>query len=117
MNALPKSEILRFTEKAIHLARRTVSRYSSKFSRHRYTLPQHVGLLCLKVWKNTTYRGLLDELIEMPPIRRVLGLAERPVPSTLCKAFDRLDTAVWRVLLALAATYLPTNGVVGVGAL
>jgi len=73
MKSLPKSQILRFTEKAIHLARRAVSRYSSKFSKHRYTLPQHVVLLCLKVRKNTTYRGLLDELIEMPRIRRVLG--------------------------------------------
>jgi len=50
MKTLPKSQILRFTEKAIHLARRAVSRYSSKFSKHRYTLPQHVVLLlCLKV--------------------------------------------------------------------
>jgi len=104
MKALPKSQILRFAEKAIHLARRAVSRYSSKFSKHRYTLPQHVVLLCLKVRKNTTYRGLLDELIEMPRIRRVLELAELPAPSTLCKAFDRLDMAVWRVLLTLSDT-------------
>jgi IS5 family transposase len=116
MKALPKSQILQFTEKAIHLARRAVSRYSSKFSKHRYTLPQHVVLLCLKVRKNTTYRGLLDELIEMPRIRRVLELAELPTPSTLCKAFNRLDMAVWRVMLTLSATLLPTNGVVGVDA-
>jgi len=116
MKALPKSQILRFTEKAIHLARRAVSRYSSKFSKHRYTLPQHVVLLCLKVRKNTTYRGLLDELIEMPRIRRALGLAELPTPSTLCKAFNRLDMAVWRVILALSTVLLPTSGVVGVDA-
>ena len=114
MKALPKSQILRFTEKAIHLARRAVSRYSSKFSKHRYTLPQHVVLLCLKVRKDTTYRGLLDELIEMPRIRRVLGLAELPSPLTLCKAFTRLDMAVWRVLLILSAALLPTSRVVGV---
>jgi len=92
------------------------SRYSSKFSKHRYTLPQHVVLLCLKVRKNTTYRGLLDELIEMPRIRRVLGLAELPTASTLCKSFSRLDMAVWRVILTLSATLLPTSGVVGVDA-
>ncbi len=61
MKALPKSQILRSTAKAIHLARRAVFRYSSKLSKHHYTLPQHVGLLCLKVRKNTTYRGLLDD--------------------------------------------------------
>jgi len=53
MKTLPKSQILRFTEKAIHLARRAVSRYSSKFSKHRYTLPQHVVLLCLKKFGRT----------------------------------------------------------------
>jgi len=116
MKTLPKSQILRFTEKAIHLARRAVSRYSSKFSKHRYTLPQHVVLLCLKVRKNTTYRGLLDELIEMPRIRQALGLTELPTPSTLCKAFNRLDMAVWRVVLTLSATLLPTSGIVGVDA-
>ena len=98
MKALPKSQILRFTEKAIHLARRAVSRYSSKFYKRRYTLPQHVVLLCLKVRKNTTYRGLLEELTEMPRIRRVLGFAELPTPSTLCKAFSRLDMTVWRII-------------------
>ena len=66
MDELPKSQLLLFTERAIHIARRAVARYSSKFSKHRYTLPQHIVLLCLKVRKNTTYRGLLDELIEMP---------------------------------------------------
>ncbi len=101
MNALRKSQILRFTEKAIHLARRVVSQYSSKFSKHRYTLPQHVVLLCLKDRKNTTYRGVPDESIEMPCIRRTLGLSELPAPSTLCKTFNRIDMAVWRVLLTL----------------
>jgi hypothetical protein len=59
MKALPKSQILRVTEKAFHLARRTVSQYSSKFSKHRYTLRQHVVILCLKLRENTTYRGLI----------------------------------------------------------
>ncbi len=116
MKSLPKSQILRFIEKSIHLARRAVSRYSSKFSKHRYTLPQHVVLFCLKVRKNTTYRGLHDELIEMPRIRRTLRLSEFPAPSTLCKAFIRLDMVVWRVILTLSATRLPTSGVVGVDA-
>lgn len=63
-----------------------------------------------------TYHGLLNELIEMTRLCRVLGLDELPVPSTLCRAFNRLDMAVWRVLLTLSATQLPTNGVIGVDA-
>ena len=52
----------------------------------------------------------------MPRIRRVLGLAELPTPSTLCKAFNCLDMAGWRAILTLSATLLPTSGVVGVDA-
>jgi hypothetical protein len=78
MKNLSKSQILRFTEKAIHLARRAVSRYSSKFAKHRHTLPQHVVLLCPKVRKNTTDRSLPNELIDILRIRRVLELAEFP---------------------------------------
>ena len=116
MQALPKSQLLRFVEQAYHLARRAVARYSSKFSKRRYTLHQHIVLLCLKMRKNTTYRTLLEELIEMPRIRSALDLEELPSPSTLCKAFNRLDMAVWRVLLNLSVTLLPTNGVVGIDA-
>ena len=111
MEILPKSRLLRFVEQAMHLARRAVARYSSKFSKRRYTLHQHIVLR-----KNTTYRMLLDELIEMPRIRKAINLAELPSPSTLCKAFNRLDMAVWRVLLNLSVTLLPTNGIVGIDA-
>ncbi|WP_323174084.1 IS5 family transposase [Natrialba sp. PRR66] len=116
MQTLSKSRLLRFVEQAFHLARRAVARYSSKFSKRRHTLHQHIVLLCLKVRKNTTYRTLLDELTEMPRIRSAIELEELPSPSTLCKAFNRLDMAVWRVLLNLSVTLLPTNGVVGIDA-
>ena len=52
----------------------------------------------------------------MPRIRTTLDLEELQSPSTLCKAFNRLDMAVWRVLLNLSVTLLPTNGVVGIDA-
>jgi hypothetical protein len=51
-------------------------------------------LLCLKVKKTTTYRDFVDELIEMPRVRDALDINSIPVPSTLCKAFDRLEMAV-----------------------
>ncbi|WP_265110418.1 IS5 family transposase [Halosolutus halophilus] len=116
MQTLPKSRLLQFVEKAFHLAQRATARYSSKFSKQRYTLHQHIVLLCLKIRKNTSYRTLLDELIEMPRIRNEIGLAEIPSPSILCKAFHRLEMAVWRVLLNLSVALLPTNGVVSIDA-
>lgn len=88
MDALPKSRLLRFVERAMVLARRAVTRFSTRYSRKRFTLRQHVVRLCLKVKKTTTYRDLVDELIEMPRIRDALDLNSIPAPSTLCKAFD-----------------------------
>jgi len=52
----------------------------------------------------------------MPRIRSAIDLEELPSPSTLCKAFNRLDMAVWRVLLNLLVALLPTNGVVAIDA-
>ncbi len=78
MQTLPKSRLLRFVEEAFQLAQRAVARYSLEFSKKRYTLHQHIVLLCLKVRKNTSYRTLLDELVEMPRIRNALNLTELP---------------------------------------
>lgn len=79
-------------------------------------LRQHVVLLCLQVKKTSTYRDLVDELIEMPRIREALNLDVIPAPSTLCKAFSRLEMAVWRVLLNVSLADLPLNGVTGIDA-
>jgi IS5 family transposase len=52
----------------------------------------------------------------MPRIRSPINLTELPAPSTLCKAFDRLDMAAWRVLLHLSVSLFLTNGVAGIDA-
>jgi IS5 family transposase len=98
------------------LARRAVARFSTRYSRKRLTLHQYVVLLCLKVKKTNTYRDLIDELIEMTRIRDALDLDSIPAPSTLCKAFDRLEMAVWRVLLNVSLADSPLNGVTGIDA-
>jgi len=52
----------------------------------------------------------------MPRVRDALNLDSIPAPSTLCKAFDRLEMAVWRVLLNVSLADLPLNGVTGIDA-
>jgi IS5 family transposase len=113
---LPKSDLLRFVERTFELAQQVIARYSSKYSKRRYTRLQHVVLLCLKMKKTTTYRDLVDEFIEMPRIRDALNLDSIPAPSTLCKAFGRLEMAVWRVLLRVSLVGLPLDGVTGIDA-
>lgn len=113
---LPKSKLLKFTERAFELAKQAVPRYTSKYSKQTYTLRQHAVLLCLKIKQTTTYRNLVDELIEMLCVRAALDLESIPAPSTLCKAFDRLEMAVWRVLLNVSLADLPLDGVTGIDA-
>jgi len=93
--------ILAFAKAAYRLAKRVVPKFSSKFSKRTYTQPQHVAMICLKVRDGETYDGIVDKINEMPAVKEALELEKVPDPSTLCKAFDRLLAAAWRVLLEL----------------
>ena len=106
MQTLPKSRLLRFVEEAFQLAKRAVARYSLKFSKQRYTLHQHIVLLCLKVRKNTTYRTLLDELIEMPRIRNAINLTELPAPCLV----ERKTASGWGRLFTPSRCQNPVLG-------
>ena len=52
----------------------------------------------------------------MPRIRDALDLDSIPAPSTLCKAFDRLEMAIWRIPLNVSLADLPVSGVTGIDA-
>jgi len=64
-----------------------------------------VSFHCLRIYLNTSYRMTIDLLKEMPQITGEIGLsaADLSVPSTLCKAFDRISMTVCRVLLRQSA--------------
>mgnify|MGYP006968414175 FL=1 len=78
MEVLPKSRLLRFVEQAYHLARRADARYSSKFSKRRHTLHQHIVLLCLKVLNEVDYSNpVVSATMDM--VRQYISVAtERP---------------------------------------
>jgi len=64
-----------------------------------------VSLHCLRIYLDTSYRMTIDLLKEMPQIAGEIGLsaADLPSPFTLCKAFDRIDMSICRVLLRQSA--------------
>ena len=105
--------ILAFAKTAYRLAKRVVPEFSSKFSKRTYTQPQHVAMLCLKVRDAETYDGTVDKINEMPAVKEALELEKVPDASTLCKAFDRLLAAVWRVLLELTRRFFRLSGIAG----
>jgi len=64
-----------------------------------------VSLYCLRVYLEKSYREALDLLSELPHILGEIGLeaVDFSDHSTLVKWFDRIKTALWRVLLRLSA--------------
>jgi hypothetical protein len=64
--------------------------YSSKFSKHDFTLHQLFAILVVREFLKTDYRGLEELLNDWSDLRQVLGLAKVPDHSTLQKAHERL---------------------------
>ncbi|QLH81684.1 IS5 family transposase [Halosimplex pelagicum] len=109
------SKISRFTNKAVQLAKNAVG------GRGEVAAPEGGGgfaeyavlsLHCLRVYLEKSYRETLDLLSEMPQILGEIGLDATDLPdhSTLVKWFDRIKTALWRVLLRLSAQLHDPSG-------
>ena len=64
-----------------------------------------VSPYCFRVYLDTSYRMTVDLLRQMPRIAGEIELdaADLHAPSTLCKAFDRIEMSVCRVLLRQSA--------------
>jgi len=71
-----------------------------------------VSLHCLRVYLEKSYWVSLDLLSEMPQILGEIGLeaADLSQHSTLVKWFDRIKTALWRMLLRLSSELHEPSG-------
>ena len=101
-------QISRFTERCVLVAQRVTGDGDESaapdggggFADYAY-----VSLHCLRIYLDTSYRMTIDLLKEMPQITGEIGLdaADLPAPSTLCKALDRIEMSLCRVLLRQSA--------------
>lgn len=71
---------------AYHLASRALPDYSSKFSRHDFTLPQLFACLAVKELLKRSYRGIEAVLADSPGWLKDVGLTRAPDHNTLCNA-------------------------------
>ncbi len=110
------SKILKFVRKCKDLVFKHVRAYSSKFSKRTYTQHQHVVLNCLKIRFNEDYRDMEDMLTEMPRIQKELNLSSVPHFTTLQKAFQRLKSRVFNLLILLSAKLTDFSGNAGIDA-
>jgi hypothetical protein len=81
---------VRLAREALAVGRAALPAYSSRYSRHDFTQPQHFALLALKQFLKTDYRGLVALVAEWGELRQALGLERVPHYSTLCYAERRL---------------------------
>src|SRR6476661_2834603 len=66
--------------------------YSSKFSRHDFTLPQLFACLTLREHQKKSYRGVEALLKDCPDWCADIGLARVPDHNTLQRSFDVIAT-------------------------
>ena len=71
---------------AHRLACRVLPSYTSKFSRHDFTLPQLFACLCVKEMLKRSYREIEAVLWDSPEWCRAIGMTKPPDHNTLCRA-------------------------------
>src|SRR5687767_6335427 len=77
---------------AYHLARQVLPSYSSKFSRHDFTLPQLFACLAVREHQRQSYRGCEALLRDADHWCKSIGMRRVPDHNTLCRAFGVIVT-------------------------
>ena len=91
--------LVRFAQVALDVATTTVARYRTTFSKHQFTQPQLLTILCLMRYEDWTYREAEVRLAEHSDLRRALRLGSVPDYTTLYRFLRRLDeSAITRTL-------------------
>jgi len=84
---------VRFAKAAWDVAQATVPRYRTALSKHQFTQPQLLAILCLMRYEDWTYREAEVRLAEHRELRRALRLRSVPDYTTLYRFLRRLDEA------------------------
>jgi hypothetical protein len=67
--------LVRFASVALDVAKATVTHYRTSFSKHQFTQPQLLAILCLMRYEDWTYREAEVRLSEHSELRRALQLS------------------------------------------
>jgi len=83
--------LLPFARIALQVSRAVLPRYRSRFSKHQFTQPQLLAILCLMRYEDWTFREAEVRLGEHRELRQVLGLVSVPDFTTLYRFLQRLE--------------------------
>ena len=83
--------LVRFARVALGVAEAVLPDYRTKFSKHVFTQPQLLAVLCLMRYEDWTLRKAEVRLAEHSELRSALGLPKAPDHTTLYRFMRRLD--------------------------
>ena len=86
--------LLPFARIALQVSRAVLPRYRSRFSKHQFTQPQLLAILCLMRYEDWTFREAEVRLGEHRELRQSLGLTSVPDFTTLYRFLQRLDDPI-----------------------
>jgi len=95
--------LVEFAKCALAIAKRVVPLYGSKYSKHTFTQPQLLAILCLMRYEDWTFREAEVRLQEHSELRIVLGLQRTPDYTTFYRFMRRLDPDLVQTALQEAA--------------
>ena len=72
---------VQWAELTLQVSEQVLPRYRSKFSKHQFTQPQLLAILCLMRYEDWTYRETEVRLVEPSDLRRVLQAVVKHMPG------------------------------------
>ena len=87
---MPEIGLLPFARVAMDVAMAILPTYRSRFSKHQFTQPQLLAILCLMRYEDWTFREAEVRLREHAELRAVLRLSSVPDYSTVYRFLQRL---------------------------
>jgi hypothetical protein len=83
--------LVNFAKCALAIAKRVMLSYRSKYSKHTFTQPQLLAILCLVRYEDWTFRETEVRLQEHSELRMALGLKQTPDYTTFYRFMRRLN--------------------------
>lgn len=101
--------LVRFAHVAHEVAEAVLPSYCSKYSKHLFTQPALLAILCLMRYKNWTFREAEVRLGENQELCAALGLERAPDDTTLYRFLRRLDGEALTQALRATVARLPVT--------
>jgi len=99
-----------FAQLALQVADRVLPRYRTRFSKHQFTQPQLLAVVCLMRYADWTWREAEVRLSEHGELRRALRLRRVPDYTTLHRFLRRVPEPAFAALLEETVRRFPRPG-------